>query len=230
MVISMGIYLNPGNDKFFRAINSEIYVDKSELMIHTNKKLMTQQSYFCVTRPRRFGKSTAANMLAAYYGRDCDSSEMFNNLKIAKHESYEKHLNKYDVIFLNMQEFLSRTETMTEMLEYLKKSILWDLLEAYPDFRYFNTNDLIRTMHDVYKNTIILGGTSYILIFIGALLLGIFCALNEDKFIDKIIVTIGNITSSIPSFWIALILILIFSVNLKILPSSGLLSGLGRIF
>lgn len=81
--------------------------------------------------------------------------------------------------------------------------------------------DVTSVIKDVYKNTIVLGGLAYILTFIGALVLGIFCALHEDKLIDKIIMTIGNITYSIPSFWIALILILIFGVNLGVLPTSG---------
>ena len=81
--------------------------------------------------------------------------------------------------------------------------------------------DVTSVIKDVYKNTVILGGLAYILTFVGALIIGVFCAIHEDKLIDKIIMTIGNITSSIPSFWIALILILIFGVNLGVLPTSG---------
>ncbi|WP_411955992.1 ABC transporter permease [Clostridium sp. FP1] len=74
---------------------------------------------------------------------------------------------------------------------------------------------------DVYKNTIILGGLGYIFTFLFALLLGIFCTLHEDKPIDKIICKVGVITTCIPAFWLSLILILIFGINLRILPSSG---------
>ncbi|MGL5821447.1 MAG: ABC transporter permease [Sarcina sp.] len=74
---------------------------------------------------------------------------------------------------------------------------------------------------DVFVNTIILGVISYILTFVFCTLLGIFCALNEGKFWDKLVCTIGNILNAIPGFWIALVLILIFSINLNILPSSG---------
>lgn len=77
----MGIYLNPGNDGFQTAIRSEIYVDKTELIAYTNKYLGTEQRFFCVSRPRRFGKSMALNMLAAYYSRGCDSRELFAGLK-----------------------------------------------------------------------------------------------------------------------------------------------------
>ena len=62
----MGIYLNPGNELFQRALNSQIYIDKSELIAYLNKVIGSEQQYVCVSRPRRFGKSMAANMLAAY--------------------------------------------------------------------------------------------------------------------------------------------------------------------
>lgn len=145
----MGIYLNPGNKKFEKAVKSEIYVDKTMLLSITNSKINTLEQNICISRPRRFGKSMAANMLAAYYGRGCDSKALFKGLKIAEADSFEVHLNQYDVVFLNMQEFLSRTQNMQEMLAFLKKSVLWDLLDAYPDYRYFDTNDMIRTMQDV---------------------------------------------------------------------------------
>ena len=149
----MGSYLNPGNEKFYRAINSEIYVDKTGLIGYTNKVLNTMQQNLCVSRPRRFGKSMAADMLTAYYSRGCDSKELFKGLKIAGDQNFEKYLNKYDTIFLNMQEFLSQSNDIYDMLTLLKKSILWDLLEEYPDYRYFDDTNLTRTMSDVYKNT-----------------------------------------------------------------------------
>ena len=99
----MGIYLNPGNDLFFEAINSDIYIDKSMLIDITNKSLRTTNKHICISRPRRFGKSMAANMLTAYYSRGCDSTDLFKNLAISKTEDFEKHLNKYNVIRLNMQ-------------------------------------------------------------------------------------------------------------------------------
>lgn len=107
----MGIYLNPDNEKFFQAVNSSIYVDKTGLIGYTNQKMRTLGKYICVSRPRRFGKSMAANMLAAYYGRACNSRELFEKYAIAGDETFEKHLNRYDVLFINMQEFLSRSKS-----------------------------------------------------------------------------------------------------------------------
>jgi len=65
----MGTYLNPFNKRFMESINSEIYVDKSELISITNKYINTEQKYICISRPRRFGKTMVANMLSAYYSR-----------------------------------------------------------------------------------------------------------------------------------------------------------------
>lgn len=93
---AMGIYLNPSNVDFYNAMNhSQIYVEKTDLINYTNKVLFGEQKYICVSRPRRFGKSMTANMLTAYYSRGCDSKELFVSLKIAKADSFEKHLNKY---------------------------------------------------------------------------------------------------------------------------------------
>ena len=149
----MGNYLNPDISTFARVVNSEIYVDKTGLIEYTNRSAKTLQSYICISRPRRFGKSIAANMLSAYYTCEYDSRELFSNFKIASSDSYEKHLNKYDVIFLNMQEFLSQSSNVEEMLSLLKKSVIWDLLDKYTDFRYFDETNLMRTLQDIYNKT-----------------------------------------------------------------------------
>ena len=92
----MGIYLNPGNEEFYRAVNSQIYVDKTELIRYTNQYINTEHRNICVSRPRRFGKSMAANMLTAYYSSGCDSKDIFKEYKIAECDNFEKHLNKYN--------------------------------------------------------------------------------------------------------------------------------------
>ena len=79
----MGIYLNPGNAAFSEAVHSQIYVDKTELISYTNNVLATNQKNICVSRPRRFGKSITANMLAAYYSKGCQSDTLFKDRKIS---------------------------------------------------------------------------------------------------------------------------------------------------
>ncbi|MBQ8639013.1 MAG: AAA family ATPase [Lachnospiraceae bacterium] len=146
----MGIYLNPGHEAFKRAVSSEIYVDKTGLLSYTNKRLGTEQMYICVSRPRRFGKSMAANMLTAYYGRGSDSSFLFGDKKIAKDPSFQRHMNQYHVIFLNMQEFFSRTHDVEAMKSLIEKCVLRDLLREYADLDYFDRTDLIGVLQDIY--------------------------------------------------------------------------------
>ena len=159
----MGFYVNPKTRKFQMSINSEIYVDKSNLIAQTNALLDTEKRFICVSRPRRFGKTMAANMLAAYYRYGTDSSELFENLAIAKHPSYEEHLNKHDVIMVNMQEFLSKAKakakkkgkklTVTAMIENLTSTITKELEKEHPDVKYEDTEDFIHVMNETYYVT-----------------------------------------------------------------------------
>lgn len=149
----MGIYLNPGSKGFQRALNSEIYIDKSNLISYTNSVINTEQCFVCVSRPRRFGKSITAEMLASYYSKDIDSAGQFSNLNIAADDTFKKHLNNYNVIFLNMQGFLSRTQDIANMKSLIENYLLRDLIRSYPDIDYFDKNDLIGCLIDVYSYT-----------------------------------------------------------------------------
>ena len=149
----MGMFVNPDNSAFQVALNSEIYIDKSGLINYTNKVLNTLQGYICNSRPRRFGKSVTANMLTAYYSRGCNSKELFGKFEIAKDKDFEKYLNQYNTIFLNMQEFLSRSHNVEELIDRVKKLVIRDLKMEYPEVDYFDDTDLIESMQDVYAQT-----------------------------------------------------------------------------
>ncbi len=147
----MGSYLNPGSERFRTSLRSQIYVDKSLLIAEINKLVRTEQKYVCVSRPRRFGKSMAADMLLAYYSAGEDTSALFDGLKISREASYREHLNQYDVIKINMQEFLSATHDVDEMLRILQKRVLMDLKKIYPDI--VEGDHLVWAMMDVYAQT-----------------------------------------------------------------------------
>ena len=92
----MGAYINVGNAGFRQALNTR-YVDKTGMISIINETIETNRKLTCISRPRRFGKSYAAQMLCAYYDCSCDSHDLFEGLEIARSESYEEHLNKYNV-------------------------------------------------------------------------------------------------------------------------------------
>ncbi len=135
----MGSYLNPGNDGFSR-IRNGIYVDKTELIGLINQSIDTPLSLSCVSRPRRFGKSFAAKMLCAYYDKTCDSSKLFDDLKIAQDASYQKYMNRYDVIYLDMTNILGKTDA-EHMISFIQNSITEELLKAYPNLTKRNAFD-----------------------------------------------------------------------------------------
>jgi len=145
----MGIYLNPGNELFKEAVRSEIYIDKTMLIDFTNHVLETTQKEICVSRPRRFGKSIAENMLVAYYSKGCQSGELFAKFKIADTPNFAGHLNQHNVIHIDMQNFVKYSE-MKELVARLTKELLFDIRIEFPDVVLFDENDLIRVMKDIF--------------------------------------------------------------------------------
>lgn len=129
----MGRFVNPDSSAFQVALNYRIYVDKTGLIEYTNSVLDTTNAYICNSRPRRFGKSYAANMLAAYYSKGTDSEQMFSGLRISKDADFKKHLNKYDVIHIDIQWFLANCDDADKVVSFITKSVLDELRGIYPD-------------------------------------------------------------------------------------------------
>ena len=129
----MANYLNPGNAGFQEIRNAE-YVDKSALIELVNRTIRTPQKLSCVSRPRRFGKSFAAKMLCAYYDRSCDSHDLFDDLVIARSPTYEAHLNKYDVLYVDMTAIIGEVGT-EDLITHIKERVAEELLQAYPNLR-----------------------------------------------------------------------------------------------
>ena len=127
----MGRYINRGNNDFSVARHSA-YVDKTGLIAVINDTLFTEQCRSCVTRSRRFGKSMAANMLCAYYDRSCDSRALFADLAIAKEASFEKYLNKFPVIKLDMTDFTTEYKDNPDIISIMQEKLKDDVRKAYP--------------------------------------------------------------------------------------------------
>lgn len=129
----MGIYFNPGNEGFKRVLRSKIYIDKTDLLEYTNSVLETEQSYICISRPRRFGKSIAAEMLVTYYDKSCDSKELFQGYKIAQSTDYTEHLNQYDVIHIDVNYVRGQSISAMETVDNIQRFVIEELKESYPD-------------------------------------------------------------------------------------------------
>lgn len=138
----MGIFVNPDNRAFQVALNSEIYVDKTELLAYTNRVMDTKQALICNSRPRRFGKTTTADMLTAYYSCGCDSEELFQGKKIADTKQFRAHLNRYDVIHFDVQWCFMDCGSAEETVSYITKNILQELKEKFSDFDFSEITSL----------------------------------------------------------------------------------------
>lgn len=155
----MGIYLNPGKINFQMALNSEIFVDKSEMIKYINSVVVSQQKYISVSRPRRFGKTMAADMICAYYDKTADSRALFQELKLATSPSedrtrpWDKYLGKFDVLRFVMTDFLTDSKDVGDMIRYLTDEVTRELLKAYPDIEYGSRINLRTVMNAIYVET-----------------------------------------------------------------------------
>lgn len=116
-------------------VNSEYFVDKSAMIEAINKRIRTNTKYVCITKPRRFGKTSILNMLGAYYGKAYDAREVFDKLNISKNGTYKTHLNQYNVISLSLNDLPDDGSTYEDYINLIKESITDDIKEAYPELR-----------------------------------------------------------------------------------------------
>ena len=147
----MGIYIDKGNSAFRQSRNSE-YIDKSGLIGLVNGSLFTEHKFTCVTRCRRFGKSMAAKMLAAYYDRSCDSRPLFADLKIAADPTFEEHLNKYPVIYLDLSAF-SRILGDGHAVDVMESKVKNDVATAFPNVESFDSDTLMDYLLRIHAAT-----------------------------------------------------------------------------
>ena len=149
---TMGIYINKGNSDF-RDIVAHEYVDKSSMIPLVNATLNSESRYSCVTRCRRFGKSMAARMLAAYYDKSCDSRELFRGLKAEQDPSFETYLNKYYVIRVDMTDFTTRFRGEKDIVRKIQNKIIDDVLKEIPQINREQDDDLMEILIRISNST-----------------------------------------------------------------------------
>ena len=158
----MGTYLNPGKESYQMAINSRIFIDKTEMIRVLNSVVNTQQRFVSVSRPRRFGKTMAADMICAYYDTEADSRDLFLKRRLCESSRsqadeteicWDKYLGQFDVIRLAMTDFMEDSGSVQEMLDYLTAEVLDELRERFPDVDFGNRIKLRTVMSKIYGKT-----------------------------------------------------------------------------
>ena len=152
----MGIYINPGNESF-RVKRNGTYVDKSGIIGIVNRTIGLPNKLSCISRPRRFGKSYAAQMLCAYYCVGCDSAPLFDDLEIAKNETYRKHLNHYNVLALDIADIIGKS-SLDDMLSFITQRVSEEIYKIYPDVEH------TEALADLLNNAVEVSGRKFIAI------------------------------------------------------------------
>ena len=127
----MGRFLNPDNTAFKEIAKTKTYIDKTKLIELTNNFINTPKKFICSSRPRRFGKSVTAEMLTTYYSQEYDSHKYFTGFRIEQSPTYETHINKYDVIYFDVQGCINNAEEPAQTIEFISENILAELKEKY---------------------------------------------------------------------------------------------------
>ena len=148
----MGTYVNPGTERLRRSKANKYYVDKSMILSVLNEKINTDDNLICVSRPRRFGKTMAANMIAAYYSKGCDSHEVFSDLKISKDPSFEDNINKYTVIKLDINDVVTNKGKLS-VSEYIDEKVISELRKEYPSVTLKDGVSLSTAIMEIYSST-----------------------------------------------------------------------------
>jgi hypothetical protein len=159
----MGIYLNPGSDRYEEALGTEIYVDKTNMISFLNSVVNTKRKYVAVSRPRRFGKTTTADMISAYYDCSINARDLFEDKKIStnpklyeagregKKSPWDIYLNKFYVIHVNMVDLATDTGSIPEMLFSLEKAVMRELREEWPNADRDMQGGLRLLMQEIYN-------------------------------------------------------------------------------
>lgn len=151
----MGMFLNSiAPHEAYREIVSDTYfVDKSLLIKELIPALGKKNRYFCITRPRRFGKSVAANMVGAFFGKNTDGASLFQDLRIAEDAGYKTHLNQHNVIFIDFSRMPENGNSYQTYIARISEGLKKDLLQLYPELKIDREKALWDILLNVFQET-----------------------------------------------------------------------------
>ena len=149
----MGIYLNPNNENFKAFLKRDIYVDKTMMIAIINRFIDRDNKYICVSRPRRFGKTMASEMLSAYFSKGCDSAELFEPYRISCDETYEKNRNKYNVIKLDINSEYQNSKEKEKLVDNISEKVKEELKAVFCDVDIAEGDSLAESILKIYAAT-----------------------------------------------------------------------------
>ena len=149
----MGIYLNPNSVNFEETLKRPIFVDKTMILKVLNKFIDQQNKYICVSRPRRFGKTIASNIISSYYSKGCNSREIFSRLKFGQDEDFESKLNKFNFIKIDLNSEYRNCRNRENVLSRLQDKVIQEFIEAFPKIKFFEDDSIAEAIQKVFTQT-----------------------------------------------------------------------------
>ena len=149
----MGIYLNPNSANFEETLKRPIFVDKTMILKTLNRFIDEQNKYICVSRPRRFGKTIASNIISSYYSKGCNSREIFSKLKFGQDEDFESKLNKFNFIKIDLNSEYRNCRNRENVLSRLQDKVIQEFIEAFPKIKFFEDDSIAEAIQKVFTQT-----------------------------------------------------------------------------
>lgn len=151
----MGMFLNSRVpfDAYQSTAAGKYFVDKSALLDELIPALGMDERYFCITRPRRFGKSVMANMIGAFFGKAADAKAVFDKLDISRSDAYRQHLNQHDVIYIDFSKVPRDCRGYGQYIDRIQNGINEDLAEMYPDFNIHTKDATWDILTSIFEKT-----------------------------------------------------------------------------
>ncbi|MCQ2208194.1 MAG: AAA family ATPase, partial [Paludibacteraceae bacterium] len=149
----MGLYLNPNAEALKQSLRNEIYVDKSLILAELNKIAETDHDFVCMSRPRRFGKSMAGNMISAYYSKGCDTRDIFAKMILGQVPGFDKNLNKFNVIKLDLNGLYQTAVTKDLLIAEIDETLREEFVQQFPSISFKDTDNIVKCISRVYNTT-----------------------------------------------------------------------------
>ena len=149
----MGIYLNPNSANFEETLKRPIFVDKTMILKTLNRFIDEQNKYICVSRPRRFGKTIASNIISSYYSKGCNSREIFSKLKFGQDADFESKLNKFNFITIDLNSEYRNCRNRENVLSRLQDKVIQEFIEAFPKIKFFEDDSIAEAIQKVFTRT-----------------------------------------------------------------------------
>ncbi|MCD7807088.1 MAG: AAA family ATPase, partial [Lachnospiraceae bacterium] len=151
----MGYYLNSARafTLYQNETNNPYYVDKTMLLAELIPLVKSGNKHICITRPRRFGKSVMASMIAAFFSKGTDASRVFDSLKIAQCPSYLEYMNRQNVIFINFSEAANLSKDYDVFINRIERTLKRDLQNAFPDVNFWEDSSPVEDLRLIHEET-----------------------------------------------------------------------------